>query len=489
MSIPKQTLTVRDPGLGLAAATINSFLYMGCAQKGTVNTVFAFADFAAVVDTFGQGPLSEDLCYHLAIAGAPVYGMRLPHATAGAAGAVTKVFATDAVGTGTITVAAATPPAGSAAGAWDAYEFVGVIRLTGTSGAGEFAYSLDGGHVFSPQLVIPSGGTYTIPNTNLTITFVPGSGTSGVFFNVGDTHTFSSTGPIFTATELAAGITALLTTNVDLAAIILSGKNATASAAALLAAALSVHGQSMFNQFRYVRTMLDAGGDVPATTITAFAAIADARVSPVYGDGYVISAKPFAGFAASRRPGAQVLAARCADILPSTDPARNAEGPLQGVVRIFHDEFRTELMDQRKFSTLRTWQGNAGFYPTNCRLMSPAGSDFEFWQHGRLMDIACDVVAKAQMPFMSSSVRVNANGTISDEDATRWETAVNGALRAALMDPDNAEGTKGHVSAFSYVVDRTTNVLTSKRVKTKVAIRPLGYAKDIATELGFSANV
>jgi hypothetical protein len=105
MAIPKQTISVRDPGLGLTPEAINTFLFMGCSSSGTANTLYTFSNAQDVVDTLGQGPLPEALCSALAIAGGPVLGMRLTGATAGAAGAVTAALVGTA--TGTVTVAGA----------------------------------------------------------------------------------------------------------------------------------------------------------------------------------------------------------------------------------------------------------------------------------------------------------------------------------------------------------------------------------------------
>ena len=475
MSIPSQTLTVRDPGLALAPAAINSVLYLGRAEKGDLNTVYAFSSASDVVDTLGEGPLSEDLAYHLSIAGAPVYAVALD-GTAGAAGAVTPTRV--GTSTGTITVAGA---------ARDAYSVIVEFTATGGLGGGDFSFSLDDGYTWSPTLLVPSGGTYTIARTGLTLTFVPGAGPT--IFEKGDKHKFVCTAPTYGPSEINDALVAVAASGVEFALLILSGEHADANTAVTLYGQLSLGASTLMNQFRYVRVLVDAGSDDAGTTIDTFDAIArDQRMCVVYGDAVCATAKPFMGWGVPRRAAVGVVAARAGAILPSTDPARNADGPLRGVRAISHDEFRTQLMDQHGFTTLRTWQGATGFYITNARLMSPPGSDYQYLQHGRLMDIACDVTYKTQMPFMNSAFALNDDGTISALDAERWEQAVTAALTAVLIDPDNAEGTQGHVSALGYAVNRQANVAQTNNVRTKVAIRPLGYAKQITTELGFTAG-
>lgn len=451
-------------------------MYMGTASAGSISTVYAFNDPQDVINTLGQGPLPEDLCYSLAIAGGPVYAMRLTGSTAGAAGSVTKT----AIGTstGTITVAGA---------AYDAYVVRVEIKVTGALGVAEFRYSLDNAVTFSPQIIVPSGGTYAIPNTNLTLTFVAGGGP--VIFEAGDYHTFTCTAPGFSASDLNTGITALKLDNTQIAAIVLSGKFATGSASATIAAAMSVHAASLFTMYRPLRYIMDAGADNAATTRTAFASFSDARGAVCYGSDVCTSAKPFTGWGAPTSPIQRVVAGRAAASLISTDLARFSSGALQGVTSITHDEFRSELMDQKNFTTLRTHQGVSGYFITNARLMSAPGSDYQFWQHGRVMDVATYTSYSALLPFLNSSVRTTSTGAIDPRDAARWEKTVKDALRTVLLDPDNAEGTPGHVSALDCKVDQVSNVLTTGVVKVTVAIRPLGYAKTITNTLSFSVNV
>lgn len=477
MAIPSITLSIRDPGLGVTPSAITSFLYMGTSSIGTVGTVYAFSNPADVIDTLGQGPLPEDLCYHLAIAGAPVYAIRLTGSVAGAAGSVTKTATSTS--TGTVTVAGA---------AYDAYVVQVQIRSTGALGVATFRYTLDNGLTYSPDITVPSGGSYVIANTNLTLTFTPGGGP--ILFEKGDLHAFTCTAPSFGTTDLAASITSLKASNINIAAIIISGKFATASAAATIGAAMSTHAASLFQMYRPIRYMFDAGSDDAPTTTTAFVSYADARGSKVYGSETCTSGKPIVGWGSPTAPAVRVVAGRAAASLISTDLAWEAAGALPGVTAITFDEFRQQLMDQQGFTTLRTFQGVSGFFIMNCRLSSSPGSDYQFWQHGRVMDVATSTAYVALLPFLSSSVRtVPGTGTIDPRDAANWEKKVKDALRAVLLDPDNAQGTRGHVTAIDVSVDKTTSILVSGTVKVKIAIQPLGYAKTIVAELSFSANV
>lgn len=487
MAIPGQSLTLRDPGLGLVEQSGNLLVFLGCAEKGSTSEVKSFSSPAAVVDEYGHGPLPEMLCHVLSVAGGPVYACRLSGTTAGTASSVTKSAAGSS--TGEITLAGAP---------FDRYQAIVEIMATGTVGTATFRYSLDNGKTYSETINVPSGGDYEIDGTNLTVTFTPGAG--AVFFEQGDTHTFTTAAPHYSTTEMATGVTNIrtyLSTSPGFAfdALILVGRNATGSGAATMFGALSTHMATLASAYSYMRALMDAGsGDTRANVKSAFASVADARIGIVYGDAVTASGKPFAGFGSPLMPALVTAAARAkgtpnGETVISTDLARVATGPLTGVTAISHDEFVTEEMDSAKVSTTRTFPMSAGYFLTNLRLKSPTGSDFLYWQHGRIMDVACRTVALAQIQFISAGFATNDDGTIAEFEAKRLEAIVNEKLTVALMDPKNAEGRQGHVSAFRYRVNRTNNVQASNTLMSSVAIRPLFYAKTIETELGFAVNV
>ena len=95
MTIPGQTLTILDPGLGLVEPAVTTPLYLGASALGANNVLVSVSNKVDAVEAFGQGPLSEAICRCLDVAGGPVLGMRLNGSVASTIGAVTKT----AVGT------------------------------------------------------------------------------------------------------------------------------------------------------------------------------------------------------------------------------------------------------------------------------------------------------------------------------------------------------------------------------------------------------
>lgn len=482
MTIPGQTLTIKDPGLGLVEIAPSTPLLIGVSSAGTVNALAAVQSSTDAVTAFGQGPLVEDACRVLSEAGGPVLMGRVTGSVVGTNSSVTKV----AVGasTGTITLSGAP---------FDSYAGRVEIRTTGTLGTGKFRYTLDnhnllvGDPTWSPDITIPSGGTYLIPNTNVTLTFVPGAG--AVFFEAGDSHSWTSSEPRYVAADVDAFFDVVRLLANEWRFVVATGKPTSGAVAATLAAGLATEMSTQQSAFRFARCFVDAGNEAAAAILTAFAAFEDRRVLVGYGDVGRITLKPFTGWGVPKRSVIGEFAARAALEQISTHLGRVASGSLPGIVKISHDEFQTPLLDDGRISTLRTWPSRPGFYITRARLMAPAGSDFKFTHNGFVMDVACRTVTRALQEWANKSFRTTATGTILPADAEDVRQAVLRQLRAELTEPINAEGKRGHVSALDFKVDLQNNLLLTNQLNTEVAIRPLGYGEFFKTQIGFALDV
>ena len=490
--MPTQNFTIRNDSLGQSEPNTDRFLFIGAASAGTNDVIVSASNPSAVVTAFGQGPLAEAMAYHLATAGGPVYGMKVAASTAGTASAVTK-SAVDS-STGTVTVANAP---------YDSYQVIVEIMTSGTLGAGEFRYSLDGGRDYSPKLLIPSGATYDIPNTNIELTFVPGGGP--VYFEDGDTHSFTCTAPHYQAGDLTSAVTALLaaaeTPLVD--AIVFTGVPADVSAAATLFAAINTHLLTLEAAFKFVGGIMDVSSiDAAADVKAGVAGVESDRLCGVYGRGRFTSAKAFTGWAQPLYDGCAVVSAQAARVGLSGDLKRVASGALPGFSELEHDEATAATtLDDARLTTFRTWDGRTGVYVYQGRIKSAPTSDYRLWQHRRVMDRACRVTYVQQQSFIGRTPRANADasivagepgapGTIYDPDARNlFEQPVRKALRAELKAPFNAEGLPGHVSEFAYSVDRTTDILTTKAIDSELLLVPLLTVDDVNTTLRYAASV
>ncbi len=459
-NLPGVRINVQDGNLGvLPALGEGAHVKIGVASQGPVNEVVAVSDTKRAKEVFGSGPLLEAIGVAFAQGAGAIYAVRVNASVAGTVSSVTKT----GTGTGTLTVTGSP---------LDAYEVVVRITRAGRLGAAAFVYSLDGGDTYSPEIAVPSGGTYTLPGTGLTLTFNPGAGQ----FEAGDTYTFRTSAPGYSLSDLNAALDALFS-QVQLRYQFV---HVVGAATPTVAAAVDARMGEAAAQHRYIWALLDAEDKSDNQLRSDWASFASTRVG--VGAGYAEIASPITG-RVHRRPISWLWAGRRAARPAQEDVGRVASGPLVGVVKLHRDEYVSPGLDEARFTTARTYPAYAGYYLTQGRLMAPPGSDFELDQYRSVMDLACTVAYQAGLRFVNEAIRVDpATGGIAERDAARVEGYIAGMLRAAL---------KGKVSeiegqpAVRVTVDRTENILSSRRLPVSIAIIPLGYAKFISVEIGF----
>ncbi|MFO7178980.1 MAG: DUF2586 family protein [Pseudomonadota bacterium] len=478
---PGQTITVRDGGVGNNGTPTSLPLVIGVTSLGSANKLYQFSDPNLLKDTLGRGPAVEFALACLLSAGA-VMVLKTAASTAGINSSVAK----SPVGSSTGTITLSGTPLVSMRARVE-------IRTTGTLGTGKFRYSLDGGYTFSADRTIPAGGTFTIPGTGVTATFVPGAG--AVFFEAGDVHTWTSTAPHYTTSDIAAAMGSNLRGQLgarSVRRVFAAGKNASASAAATMAAAFATEMAALEANFYYARLLMDAGEDSTSNARSAFGAFADPRVAVAYGNADVVSLDSFEGFGVGRYPAALPISERAAGTDLSENIGRFLSGPLRGVVAITHDErTATAFSEDDRIITLRSEAAAGGFYVTNGYLKSAAGSDFSYLDWGYTLDEALSIVQRVQNTWKLRKVRVLADGTgrIDPRDARTLEQEVLAPLNAALKRPLTIEGFNGHVSDLSYTIDREHDVLTTKTIRSSLGLVPLPPIEGVETVAGFARAV
>lgn len=386
-------------------------------------------------------------------------------------------------------------------GPWDEYDVIVEITKTGTLAAGEFRYSLDGGQSYSPELVIPSGATYAITSTGVTLTFVPGGGST--YFEDGDTHRFTCVPPFYDSTSLTAAVAALKTTTVTWDYIVLSGKAADIAGASTLFSAMDTHGLDLENNFKFgTGIIMDYGSaDTAANVLTSSVGDESDYILPCYGRARIDSAKPLPGWTAPFRAPVALYGAQAARVTLSGDLKRVQRGALPGVQAIEHDEDKaTTKLDGSRISTLRTWDGRAGFYIFQGRIKSAIASDFRLWPHRQVMNRAARVIYLNAQTFIGRNPRVNvdtsievgeigAPGTLKEQDAQKLEAPVQRALANTLTKPTNADGNNGHVSDQLYSLDRAYDSKANRKTKGVFRLVSLAYIDDADHELAFALAI
>lgn len=487
------TITVQDGGLQLVSGGTNFPLVVGVSSAGTVATLYLGTDPQTFKTAVGHGP-GVDIALDCINEVGGCFFLKLTGGVAAASSAV--VAAPLSTATGTITVA------GTAT-----HDFAVKVRLkrTGTLGTAKFDYSLDrtnstadSDRTFSEEITVPSGGTFLMPSTGLTLTFVPGAG--AVFYESGDSHTFTSTCAHYNTTNLSAGITALLAspllTNRKIRKVCFSGIAATASAAATVAAAVATHMSTLASAKHFARSMMDGGStDTSANYLANYvAAFSNSRVASVYALEDRISAQPFAGFGIPRKSGVHSAFVRAVRAQISENLGRVRSGPLDGVVAIANDEAKSTLFTEAdKTLTFRTDPSGSGFFITNGYLKSPSGSDFLYWDYGVLLDEGTTVVDRELARYRLSKVRTVrvpnvTTRPIDPRNAAQIEMAVNSQLAEAMRGP-TVDDHPSHVEEQAFTIDQTNDVFGTRIVRGTYRAVPLPPAENFEVTVGLARSV
>lgn len=465
-TLPGATVAIKDGAFGAIQALGDLLALVGVSTGGTPETVYQFSDIPTLVAALGGGPtggpLVEAAAEVLARSGRPVICVPVDPSTAGAVGSVT------------VSSGGLDPGVGFTGNPKDAYNIRVKITKAGAVGTARFRIAFDGdnpdGPTYSDEIV--TAATYALgplAGTGLTITFAAGT------YVLGSVYSATCSAPSFSASDMTDALAALALSDASWRGVFVVGEASSVANSAAAASALDTWLTSQETGARYCWGLIQAADDTDANIEAAFSSFSSKRV--LVGAGFCTLTSQLSGRGFTRGA-AWPAAARAMKLRISQDLGELAEGALDGVTALARDERKTPGLDASGFLTLRTHVGYRGAYVNNPRIMASAGSDFELLQYRQVMDVGCAVGRASALYYLGKPLLVNTDGTIAELDALAVESRVGAALVEALVN-------EGHATAASCVVDRTINLLTTKKLKLKLRILPFGYVKTIEIEIGF----
>ena len=256
---------------------------------------------------------------------------------------------------------------------------------------------------------------------------------------------------------------------------------------------------TLFNKKRFNRLLCQAGDalwggastETEATWLTslessyATTVSTNGRVSVSAGHYNVVSPYSQAQF---RRSLLWPAAARDAAVAIQVDLGRVKDGALANMPNsppptpdgfIYHDENVNPGLDAARFMSALRYPNRPGFFVANPNIMCNPGSDFNWLQHGHVIDAACLIAYNFFLDELSDSVRVGSTGTILPQDANDLQKRCNQQLAAGLTN-------NGAVSSAVCIVSLTDLILVTATLNVTVSIQPLGYLKAIDVTLTFT---
>lgn len=379
----------------------------------------------------------------------------------------------------------------------DEFDFRIEITRAGASLAAAtaaFIVSIDGGNSYSAEVAVPVAGSYTIPNTGVTVAF------SDATFVAGDVYRFKTSAP--TWFDVAAGSTTNLTA--ALAALVTSGRDyefvhvvgaADFSAATAVNTWLTARAAAGSYKFAVCEARDQATGESVSAWLTAvsgttpgFSAFVSTQMDVFLGAAEIQSALRSGVY--WRRNGGRLLSARLASIPIRESPGRVKSGAAAGLMpdgatsSVHHDATVYEGIDLARFGALQTIVGRPrGEYFFTSRTMAGPTSDFSEVQRIRVMNAAAQAGIAAISEYCGDDVDVKTDGSgrIAEVDAKAIDAEVLAKVKRAVMSPANM-----HVSGVTVRTTRTNNILSTRELLVAISVVPRGSIITVSTTIRYS---
>ncbi|WP_027364021.1 DUF2586 domain-containing protein [Desulfotruncus alcoholivorax] len=464
MPLPDVNINILDGGLGmLPSGSAGLQAKIGVCSAGTVGQIVSVTDPGKIKDLFGTGPLCGALYDAFAAGARVVYAVKASSDIAGTIGSITATK----TGQGNIT-ASGSP--------LDAYEAVVVIVDSGAKNAATFKYSLDGGDNFSEKITVPTGLSYVVPDTGITLEFTEFATYPDQSFLADDKYEFKTKAPQASVNSVNNAIEVLLDSSYLYEFIHVVGESDAAMWAALDVKALEAEAK-----FRFIHFLAEAAAPAEGDTVdqwvadllAAKASFASTRVSICAGQLELIDMGT--GRSVTRN-GAGIYSGRVSSIPVQQSPGKVMTGSLPAVIGLRPvgiNDGHILALDEAGFITFRQYIGLNGFYVTNGRIAAEVISDFRFVEVRRPMDKACSLVRTAGLRYEHAEIDpLNQDKSLS-------------AIEASLTAPLDIMAGNGEIAGGRVVIPRDQDVLATSTLRVKVRIVPMATMRWLELEIGY----
>ena len=123
----------------------------------------------------------------------------------------------------------------------------------------------------------------------------------------------------------------------------------------------------------------------------------------------------------------------------------------------------------------------AGSFVNDSHTATPLNSDYAYIENNRTIDKAIRGINTFMVPLLKSPLLLNSDDTLQDTTIAYF---IGQAERATLQMQKAQE-----VSAQAVTIDPTQNVATSSEVVVAVQLVPIGVARNITVNIGFTASI
>lgn len=138
-------------------------------------------------------------------------------------------------------------------------------------------------------------------------------------------------------------------------------------------------------------------------------------------------------------------------------------------------------LNTKKYIFLRKYINNAGTYFNDSHTATPDTSDYAYIENQRTIDKAIRGIYANLQPELNSPLVLNSDGTLQDVTVAYFENKAEINLQQMVRD--------GELSAFSVVINPAQNVLSTSTLIVTVQLLPIGTARQIQVNIGFTLSI
>jgi hypothetical protein len=460
--LPDVKNKILDGAMGVAGASATGIFAAVGVSAIPSNDILTLVDAGDVDEKIGDGPLRDLIVSALSIAKTTVYAIALEGSVAGSLSDVVPASAN--TGDGTITVSGSPR---------NEYDVSVEIVSPGELNEATFRVVIDG--AAGKVITVPDNGQHIIPNTGITLAF----SADGTVFAAGDIFTFSSTAPQATNGEALTAIDQILNAKLPIEWIAVAGISSAPLWAALAAKA---EGAEAVYQYLFFVAQARYLGSGETTDQWANALAGTERGATVSTRLQIC-----AGWIEEADPNGQtdvrgIIGVYCGklaslDVHEGPDAVKN--GSISAATAIMPaglNDGHIETLKNKGYVTARKIIGLTGIYITSGQMASESGSDYDLVERRRVMDKACREIRVAQLPHLNDNVGIGADG--SPEGLEMFIAHGEAPIRTMIT---NRQISNGYIT-----IPEGQNILSTKTLRTKIRIVPLGKMSYIENEIAYS---
>jgi hypothetical protein len=139
------------------------------------------------------------------------------------------------------------------------------------------------------------------------------------------------------------------------------------------------------------------------------------------------------------------------------------------------------LLDNYRYIFLIKYVGIAGSYFNDSHCAVAVTSDYAYIENNRTIDKAIRGVYSSLLPNLNSPLQLNSNGTLTDNTVSYFESQAAVNLYEMVR---NSE-----LSAFEVLINPTQNVLSTNNLTVSIKLVPIGVARQITVNIGFTLSI